>query len=73
MISKPVAQSRLNILKIICSGNKQYFAQIIFQFQVIIIKSIVLFRIQELPAKQKKDRRENQFPLYQFHPVSLPG
>ncbi len=43
---EPVAQCRLNILNIIGSCNEQHFTQIIFQFKIIIIKGIVLFRIQ---------------------------
>ena len=69
---QPVAQCRLNIIDIIGSSNEQHFAQIIFQFQVIIVKSMVLFGVQALQAMRDEDRRGNPFLPYLFHRVSLP-
>src|SRR5215469_14274574 len=49
-----ITQSRLNVLNVICRGNKQNFAKVIFQFKIVIVKTVVLFRIEHF--KQSRGR-----------------
>ena len=43
---QPVAQSGLNILEVIRRCDKKYFTEVILHLQVIIIETMILFRIQ---------------------------
>ena len=43
-----VTQCRLYLVNVVCCSNEEHFTQVVLQLQVIIVKTIVLLRIQYL-------------------------